>query len=261
MYEYSEDALVEQPTIKLFAELGYETLNCFYEKVGEDSMLGRQTTEEVVLVPRLREALCRLNPNLPDEVIQQAVEELTKDRSTLHPVAANREVCRLLKDGVKVTITSKTDYQETETARLIDWDEPENNDFFLASQFWISGEIYKRRVDLLGFINGLPLILIELKASHRRLENAFKKNLRDYKSTIPQLFWYNSFIILSNGSSSKIGSMSAEWEHFNEWKKIIDEQVRIPMKLATCPLQIGHLSGSNRPPRNGLEEWRGVETF
>ena len=98
--------------------------------------------------------------------------------------------------------------EETVTVRVIDWDNPDRNDFFLASQFWVSGDIYKRRADLVGFVNGLPLVFIELKASHRRLEHAFRDNLSDYKTAIPQLFRYNAFIILSNGSASKIGTLS-----------------------------------------------------
>ncbi|MBI4318431.1 MAG: type I restriction endonuclease subunit R, partial [Chloroflexi bacterium] len=137
---------------------------------------------------------------------------------------ANREVYRLLKDGVKVTVSDEEGGQQTERVAVVDWSDPENNDFFLASQFWVSGEMYKRRTDLIGFVNGLPLILIEFKAVHRRLDNAYKDNLRDYKSTIPQLFWYTAIVILSNGSESVIGSMSAPWEHFNHWKKIGDEQ-------------------------------------
>lgn len=233
MYEYTEQVLIEQPTIDLFEELGYEIANCFYESVGPFSTLGRQTTQEVVLIPQLREALRSLNPDLHADAIEQVIEELTKDRSALNPVVANREIHRLIKDGVKVTVANKEGDQETETVKVIDWNNPENNDFFLASQFWVSGEMYKRRVDLLGFVNGLPLILIELKATHRRLENAYRNNLRDYKSAIPQLFWYNAFVILSNGSASKIGSMSASWEHFNEWKKISDEHEQGVVSLET----------------------------
>ncbi|MBN2828808.1 MAG: type I restriction endonuclease subunit R, partial [Candidatus Cloacimonetes bacterium] len=104
-----------------------------------------------------------------------------------------------------------------------DWDNMDNNDFFLASQFWASGDMYTRRADLVGFINGIPLIFIELKASHRNLKKAYDENLRDYKSTIPQVFWFNGLIILSNGSKSRVGTISAEWEHFSEWKKINSE--------------------------------------
>ena len=123
--------------------------------------------------------------------------------------------------------------EETVTVRVIDWDNPDRNDFFLASQFWVSGEIYKRRADLVGFVNGLPLVFIELKASHRRLEHAFRDNLRDYKTAIPQLFPYNAFIILSNGSASKIGTLSSRWEHFNDWKKINSEGEQGVVSLET----------------------------
>ncbi|KAF5418252.1 MAG: type I restriction enzyme, R subunit [Candidatus Methanocomedens sp.] len=221
--DYSEDNLVEQPAIALFAGLGWETENCFYEKFGENSTYGRETSSEVVLLPRLRSALERLNPALPKEAIELAIEELVRDRSIMSPANANREIYQLLKNGVKVSFQDSENWEIVETVQVIDWNEPLNNNFFLASQFWVSGDMYKRRADLVGFVNGLPLIFIELKASHRRLEHAYQDNLRDYKSTIPQLFWYNALIILSNGSLSKIGSMSAAWEHFADWKKINSE--------------------------------------
>jgi len=223
--DYSESALVEQPAIELFSELGWETADCFHEFDTGRSALGRETPGEVVLTPRLRAALEKLNPGLPAEAMGLAIEELTRDRSVMSMTAANREVYQLLKDGVKVNIPSgEQGYDEkTEVVRVIDWKEPWNNDFFLASQFWVTGEMYKRRADLVGFVNGIPLVLVELKAAHKQIEKAFNKNLKDYKDTIPHLFWYNGFIILSNGNDSKIGSISAEWEHFNDWKKINSE--------------------------------------
>ena len=177
----------------------------------------------MVLEFRLREAIAKLNPELSSGAAELAVYELTKDRSVLSPVRANQEVYQLLKDGVKVTYRTSDDEESTEIVKIIDWENPENNDFFLASQFWISGDYGKKRADLVGFVNGIPLVFIELKASHRKLENAYKDNLSDYKTTIPQLFWYNAFVILSNGSKSRLGSMTAGWEHFAEWKKINDE--------------------------------------
>lgn len=129
----------------------------------------------------------------------------------------------MLRDGVKVPIKKKDGSEEIETIKVIDFNNPDKNDFFLASQFWVTGEMYKRRAALVGFINGLPLILIELKAVHKKLENAYKDNLTDYKDTIPQIFWYNSFIILSNGAESRVGTITADYEHFNEWEKISSE--------------------------------------
>jgi len=232
--DYSEDTLVEQPAIALFAELGYETANCFYEKIGtSEPTLGRETTEQVVLVPRLRSALEKLNPELASDAIDLAIEALVQDRSAMSMTQANREVYKLLKDGVKVSFQNDDGEETDETVRVIDWNEPQNNDFFLASQFWVSGSIYKRRTDLLGFVNGLPLIFIELKKSHGKLINAYKHNLKDYKQTIPQLFWYNAFVILSNGSEAKIGSMTAGWEHFADWKRVNSEGEKGIISLET----------------------------
>lgn len=220
--DYTEDALVEQPAIELFKQLKWETVNC-YDETFPNSFLRRETSAEVVLVARLRETLRRLNPTAPSEAIDDAIEELTRDRSAMTLAAANREVYRLLKDGVKVTVRGDDEQEIAETIRVMDWDDPAQNDYFLASQFWVTGEMYKRRADLVGFVNGIPLVFVELKAPQKNVEDAYHDNLRDYKNTIPQLFWYNAFILLSNGTDSRIGSITAEWEHFAEWKRINSE--------------------------------------
>jgi type I restriction enzyme R subunit len=217
------EGTLEQNTMQLFDALDWTVEDCYHETFGVGATLGRETSAQVVLETRLRAAISKLNPALSAAAIDIAVTEITKDRSVLSPVRANQEVYQLLKDGVKVTYRTDDDEEAIEVVKIIDWETPENNDFFLASQFWISGDYGKKRADLLGFVNGIPLVFIELKASHKSLENAYKHNLSDYKTTIPQLFWYNAVIILSNGSKSKIGSMTAGWEHFAEWKKITDE--------------------------------------
>lgn len=231
---YSEDILVEQPAIALFEILEWETANCYNEAFGlthtatlspgeRGKCLGRETSGEVVLTARLRPVLERLNPALPAEALILAIDELTRDRNLMTPVQANREIHQLLKNGVKVTFENAKGERTTETVQVIDWQNLGNNDFLLTSQFWVTGEMYKRRCDLVGFVNGLPLVFIELKASHKKPENAYRNNLKDYRETIPQLFWYNALIILSNGSQSRIGSLTANWEHFADWKKINDE--------------------------------------
>jgi type I restriction enzyme R subunit len=219
---YSEDSL-EKAVIGLFESQDWTSLGCYEETLGASGTLGRETTADVVLRPKLLTALKTLNPSLLVHALDLAIEELSRDRSLMVPVQANREIHRLLQNGVKVSFENSKGVQTTETVKVIDWVNPENNDFFLASQLWITGEMYKRRTDLIGFVNGLPLVFIELKASHLKVKNAFHDNLKDYKSAIPQLFWYNAFIILSNGSQSRIGSLTAEWEHFAEWKKINSE--------------------------------------
>jgi type I restriction enzyme, R subunit len=217
------EGTLEATTIRLFEDLGWESADCYHETFGPDSLLGRDTSEQVVLERRLRTALPKLNPGVTPLAIESAVEELSKDRRVLSSVRANQEIYKVLRDGVKVAIRRDDDQEHVEIVRVVDWDKPENNDFFIASQFWISGDYGRKRADLVGFVNGLPLIFIELKASHKSLENAYKYNLSDYRTTVPQIFWHNALIILSNGSKSRIGSMTAGWEHFAEWKKINDE--------------------------------------
>jgi len=222
--EYSEDELVEQSAIALFQQLGWETADCYHEfDLNSKSALGRENTGEVILTSRLLLALKRLNPRLPPEAFTLAIEELSSDRSLLSPVQANHEVYKLLKNGVKVKITDKKGKEVPVEVKIIDWTNPKKNDYFLAYQFWITGEMYKRRADLIGFVNGIPLVFIELKAVHKNLQTAFNDNIRDYKYAIPQVFWYNAFILISNGTNSKIGTISAEWEHFSDWKKINKE--------------------------------------
>ncbi len=225
----SEEAL-EQATMALFSQLGWETVNAYHEVYGEEQdapagspYLGREHRGQVVLLPRLRAALARLNPLLPAEALGLAAEELTRDRSTVTLAQANREIYALLKDGVKGTFRGPEGDERVETVRLVDWNKPANNDFLMVQQFWVTGDVYTRRADLVGFVNGLPLLFGELKAHHKRLEKAYRDNLSDYKDTIPHLFAYNAFIILSNGSDALTGTLTSEWEHFSTWKKINDE--------------------------------------
>ena len=214
------EAALELSTIALFEKLGYTTANCYSEWNSGTSNLGRETKSEVVLISKLQPALEKLNPHLPKPAINLAIEQLIRDRNALTLANANQEIYNLLKDRVKVTYRNDDGEEITENVTVIDWKNPTNNDFFLASQFWITGELYPRRPDLIGFINGIPLIFIELKASRERVELAYQNNFCDYRKEIPQLFWYNSIVILSNGSISKIGSLTATWEYFSDWKKI-----------------------------------------
>jgi type I restriction enzyme, R subunit len=235
MSTYTEDHLVERPAIQLMQhELGWDVVTCYGEWDGDASDLGRDGKREVVLVSRLRPALCRLNPDLPQEAIEGAVEEICRDRTALSLAEANREIDKLLKQGVKVSFPDQEHGgQRVEVVSVVDWEVPENNDFLLGSQFWVAGELYLRRTDLVGFVNGLPLVLIELKKPGVNVREGFDKNLRDYKQTIPQLFHYNALLLISNGVQSKIGSLTAEWEHFGDWKKATSEKDVAGISLET----------------------------
>jgi type I restriction enzyme, R subunit len=232
---YTEDHLVEQPAIQLMQhELGWEVVNCFGEWDGGTSALGRDGKREVVLVSRLRPALQRLNPDLPVEAIEGAVEEICRDRTALSLAEANREIDKLLKQGVKVWFPDQEHGgQRVEVVSVVDWEVPEHNDFLMGSQFWVAGELYTKRPDLVGFVNGLPLVLIELKKPGVNVREGFDKNLGDYKQTIPQLFHYNALLLVSNGVQSKIGSLTAEWEHLGDWKKATSEEDVAGISLET----------------------------
>ncbi len=218
--KFTEDQLVEQPAVELFSALGWDTVNAFDETLGAEGTLGRSSRGEVVLVRYLWPALERLNPDLPAEAIQIAIDMVTRDRSAMSVVAANREVFSLIRDGVRVNVRQEDGSEQPEVVRVIDWEHAENNSFLLVQQLWIKSDLYLRRTDLIGFVNGLPLVFLELKASHKRLLDAYNRNLRDYRDAIPRIFVPNAFIILSNGSQSRVGTVSSAWEHFAEWKRI-----------------------------------------
>ncbi len=221
---YGELMLVEQPAIALLETLGWTHANLYTETYGDQGTEGRESEHQVILTRRLRVALERLNPGLPVDAYTQAIEQLAQDRSKQIAVNANRDFYRLLKDGVKVTVPDEHGGQTTETLRVIDWTAPGNNDFFLTSQMWVAGDMYRRRCDLLGFVNGLPLVFIELKKPSVHLHSAYKDNLRDYRGqSIPQLFHPNAFILLSNGSDTRVGTLTSAWEHFFDWKRVNDE--------------------------------------
>lgn len=218
--EYTEDALVEKEAVKFLTEkFDYSHLDCFKEFEKGTSFLGRENASEVILVSKLREALATLNPELPIDAIEQAITQLKKDRSKMSLFNANKEVYNLIKNGVKVK-TKINNKIEDKIVKVIDFNDVKKNNFFIATQFWITGEIYKKRPDLILFVNGLPLVLMEFKSTQVNLKKAFDDNITDYKDTIPQIFWFNSFILISNGLDSKIGSLTSEYEHYSNWKRL-----------------------------------------
>ena len=255
---YTEDSLVEQPAIGLFAALGWQTVSAMEETFGASSTLGRETKSEVVLVPRLRDALVRLNPDLTDDAITAAIDALVCDRSAMSLEAANREVYGLLKDGIRVSVAETAPVQAPSPQpspasgrgsvgsgqkivrlRVVDWEHPENNDFLLVSQFSVTGALYTCRPDLVGFVNGLPWVVIELKKTGVPARAAFDENLTHYKREIPAVFWFNALLIASNGTDSRVGSLTADWERFFEWKRIEreDEPRRVSLEVmlrGTC---------------------------
>ena len=225
---FSEQQLVEKPALALLERLGFEVVDAYTEQLGADHAAsgapGRDDRSEVVLRHRLRPKLAELNPETPAAALDAALEELVRDRSAMDRVRANQTFWKLLRDGAKVTFTADDGGRTTETVRFVDWSTPTGNDFLAVSQFWVVGPLHTRRCDIVCFVNGVPLVLLELKASHKSIEHAYSKNLRDYRDTIPQLFGPNALVVLSNGSETKVGSTFAPWERFAEWKRVADEE-------------------------------------
>mgnify|MGYP000935741549 CR=1 FL=1 len=234
MNKFSEDNLVEKTVIKLIKDVWGNKdchINAYQDE--DDLELGRENRGEVVLKKFLMPALAKLNPDLPTVALEQAFEILTRDRSNLDLAKANREIYKLLQDGASVGVGDESDEASQERIKYFDFDNPENNHFLVVNQFWVTGEMYTRRPDVVIFVNGIPLIFMELKASHKNLIDAYRDNLRDYKNTIPKLFWYNMGVVISNGIENKFGSFTAPFEFFNEWKKIKSEDDKPKTDLKT----------------------------
>ena len=222
--QFDEETAVKQPVLHLMGALGWEEQACLQsEWEGGVSTEGRRNDREVILVPRLRAALSALNPGLPPATYAQAIDQLTEDRRAMPPQEAARAFHKLLRDGVKVELRNDRGQNETQTLRVIDWRSPRNNAFFLADEVWVGGGVMRSRLDVVGFVNGIPLLMMELKAPDVAVRRAFDDNLRHYLTNIPQFFTPNGLTILTNGGETRLGSAFAPWEHFFDWKKVASE--------------------------------------
>ena len=219
----TEDMIEKAAVELLVSEYQYNRLDCYTEKSEAlPDGTGRADKKQVVLPEILFSKLCELNPQVPKEVVAGAAEGLCRN---LHGdlLADNFSRYQKIRYGEKVSF--KKDGKETfEILKLIDFDEPLNNDFTAATQMWIKGEIHWRRPDLILFVNGLPLVFVELKNSNVPVKNAYDNNLKNYLRDIPWLFNYNQICVLSNGMETQLGSFSADYEYFFGWLKIEDEK-------------------------------------
>ncbi|WP_291075206.1 type I restriction endonuclease subunit R [Hyphomonas sp.] len=223
--QFDEDTAVKQPVLYLMGALGWEEQACLQDEWTDGaSSEGRRADTEPILVPRLRAALTALNPGLPERAIERAIDALTEDRRAMPPQEAARAFHKLLRDGVKVELRNDAGASDTKTVRVIDWREPRANHFFLADEYWVGGGLMRSRLDIVGFVNGIPLLMMELKAPDVAVKHAFDDNLRHYLSNIPQFFTPNGITVLTNGGDTRLGSPFAPWEHFFDWKKVADEK-------------------------------------
>ncbi len=222
----SEDRLVQQTfAAHLEQALGWESVYAYNaETFGPQGTLGRATERDVVLVRDLRAALARLNPDLPESAREQAIEKLTRIDFARSLIQHNRECYSFIRGGVPVEWRDASGETRHAHAHVIDFRDATRNRFLAVRELKVQGvrvPHYNRRADLVCFVNGLPLVFIELKAVYRNIRAGFDDNLTDYltEHSIAHAFHHNAFLVVSNGDQARYGSITSKWEHFVEWKR------------------------------------------
>ncbi|SCZ77402.1 type I restriction endonuclease subunit R [Pseudobutyrivibrio xylanivorans] len=224
-YEYSENVLVQDSAAALMHdELGWDVVFAYNQEVlGENGTLGRKDYHEIVLWRYFDKALKKLNPWITDAQIAEAHHTLSSYLSSASLLQINEEKYFMIRDGIPVTVKKPNGKTEEKKAIVIDFNDPDNNHFLAVKELKIHGDLYRRRTDIVGFVNGLPLLFIELKRNDVDVENAYTDNYTDYQDTIPLLFYYNAFLMLSNGMEAKVGTLGSKYEFFHEWKRLSED--------------------------------------
>lgn len=225
-YDYSENILVQKSASHLLEqELGWEVALAYNtEKLGKDGTFGRTSYREILFIRYFRQALQKLNPWITPIQLDEAQKKMESHLSTASLMQINEEKYTLIRDGIPVTVKRPGGKTEEKNAMVIDFYNPENNHFLAVQELKIHGELYRRRTDIVGFVNGIPLLFIELKKTTVDVQNAYTDNYTDYLDTIPHLFYYNAFLILSNGLEAKVGTLGSKYEFFHEWKRLSEEE-------------------------------------
>ena len=223
-YDYSENILVQESAGSLLRdELGWDVQFSYNtEKLGKDGTFGRESYRDILLTRYFEEALKKYNPWINENQIIEARQLLEKRLSTSSLLQLNEEKYFLIRDGIPVTVKKDNGKTEVKKAIVIDFQNPENNYFLAIKELKIHGEIYRRRTDIVGFVNGIPLLFVELKKNTVDVRHAYDDNYTDYQDTIPNLFYYNAFLMLSNGTEAKVGTLGSKFEFFHEWKRLAE---------------------------------------
>ena len=225
-YDYSENILVQESAGNLLRdELGWDVRFAYNTEVlGKDGTFGRESYKEILLLRYFHKALKTLNPWMNESQISEAQKALENRLSTSSPLQVNEEKYFLIRDGIPITVKKPNGQTETKKASVIDFQNPDNNYFLAVKELKIHGALYRRRTDIVGFVNGIPLLFVELKKNTVDVQNAYDDNYTDYQDTIPHLFYYNAFLMLSNGTEAKIGTLGSQYEFFHEWKRLAEEE-------------------------------------
>jgi type I restriction enzyme R subunit len=232
MSNFISEGQIEKAIIHLLTrKFGWRHMDCFTtepDTLNDGS--NRANKGEVVLFDILRERVRSLNPRIPESARDEAIARLTNRRYTMSQILANKEVYNLIRDGVPVEYENAKGKKSRARVRFIDFNNAAKNDFLAVTQLWIKGERYFRRPDILLYVNGIPLVFIELKNSNIALRNAYDDNLTNYRHDIPLLFQYNAICILSNAIETRVGSVTSGWEHFFHWLRVDDEREKVDSK-------------------------------
>lgn len=231
----SEDNIEQAIVQKLVKDYGYRAINCHTENPDDmNDNSGRTDKREVVFHERLKAAALRLNPDLPEAAVDLALSKLTDSRGAMTTIAANREIDTLIRDGIPVQYEGKDGRTEHGRVRVLDFSSSQaedKNEYLVVTQLWVRGLTRYRRPDVLIYVNGLPLVFIELKNSKVSTQVAYDDNLINYKQDIPRLFHYNAFCILTNALDTRVGSFNSDWEHFFVWLRPDDETEKIDREV------------------------------
>ena len=225
-YEYSENVLIQNSAGNVLEKkLGWEVVYAYNsEKLGENGTLGRTSYHEIVLKRYLRQALLKTNDWLTEDECTAAIKTLCAYTASATLMQINEEKYKLLRDGIPVQCKKPDGTFETRTAKIFDFEHPEENHFLAVKEMKIHGDLYRRRTDIVGFVNGIPLLFVELKKQTVDVQDAYTCNYTDYLSTIPQLFHFNAFLMLSNGLEAKVGTLGSKYEFFHEWKRLKEDE-------------------------------------
>ncbi len=225
-HEYSENVLIQNSVGNVLEKkLGWEVVYAYNsEKLGENGTLGRTSYHEIVLKRYLRQALLKNNNWLTEDECTAAIKTLCAYTASATLMQINEEKYKLLRDGIPVQCKKPDGTFETRTAKIFDFEHPEENHFLAVKEMKIHGDLYRRRTDIVGFVNGIPLLFVELKKQTVDVQDAYTCNYTDYLSTIPQLFHFNAFLMLSNGLEAKVGTLGSKYEFFHEWKRLKEDE-------------------------------------
>lgn len=201
-------------------DLNWHTYYAFNtEKFGSESYLGRNDEKEIILDKYLKAAMLNLNPEAPIEAVEEAIKEFKNINISKSLLDTNEEKYKLIKNGVKVEIKNIKGDMKSYTLKLVDFDTPENNHFLFVRELWVKGDIYRRRLDGMGFVNGIPLVFMELKGDYIDIQRAYEDNYKDYLTTVPHIFSYNMLVALGNGNEGRYGTVEASYDFYLEWKR------------------------------------------